>query len=241
MKKLFLCILVTSVGFCAYAQDITNQTGSNGSFLVKNSNDEVEMKLSSNVAGEASVHIGKTDHDVSTIGANIWMLDIQSSTISPHISFSAFSNNTFGPNLWFHKARGATTTITSGDELGTISFYGHDGAGWEKAAYIFAECTSVGTAVGGRIKFYTTNSGGTETKALELGDDGTATFTSLTGTYLNNQAYVVVNDAGELSAQDDPPSLAPLYEEIQKLKEENEILRAQLAELTQMLESLIHE
>ena len=78
------------------------------------------------------------------------------------------SDDGAAPAMDFTKSRGtqgSPTKVSSGDQLGVISFAGYDGAGYKDAAYIIAECDGTWTDGGdttdnpSRLVFFTTADG----------------------------------------------------------------------------------
>ncbi len=84
------------------------------------------------------------------------------------IGATAFENNaatSSGPTFSFWKSR-SYGAVQSGDELGFISFYGHDGTGIYRSAYVAGHADAApasGThTVQGRLEFYTTAVGASD-------------------------------------------------------------------------------
>lgn len=96
--------------------------------------------------------------------------------------FSRYSADATGPLLGIGKSRGATigtqTTVSSGDTLGNIVFFGNNGTTMREGARIAAISTEAfgASAYGTEIGFYTVPNGSTtRTQALLLGSDQIAT------------------------------------------------------------------
>lgn len=86
------------------------------------------------------------------------------------------SNDSSVPALGFQKSRGtlATPVMTgNGDGLGQINFYGYDGTAFLTAASINVQSEGVTTpALGGRLRFYTATSSGTNTERMRIDSVG---------------------------------------------------------------------
>ncbi len=95
------------------------------------------------------------------------------------LNAAAFENNSStssGPTFSFWKSRGYTADLNN-DELGFISFYGHDGAGIYRSSYIASHVDatpSIGThTVRGRLEFYTTGAGNSDsTERMRIDSSG---------------------------------------------------------------------
>jgi len=93
---------------------------------------------------------------------------------------AAWENNTVtssGPTFSFWKTRNYTA-LSNNDELGFISFYGHDGTGIYRSAYIASHVDATpasGThTVQGRLEFYTTPAGASDSsERMRITSSGT--------------------------------------------------------------------
>jgi hypothetical protein len=234
---------MASLAFTLQAQNIVNQWGTSGNFQIKNSGGTTEFKFTENLVHDSELHIGKTDYSIGT--ADAWMLDIQSNTFGPYVSFSSFTNNSLGPNLWFHKARGSGSAIVANDVIGHISFIGFDGTAWRGAASIKSKATALSNNnyVNGKILFTTANNSSTEVTRMIINSDGVVNITNLnkanSGWSGTTYAYVLVNTSGDLVATNTLPTMKIVTNEIEELKAKNESLESEIAELRKMVEQLI--
>jgi len=240
MKKLFTLLTIASLAFTIQAQDITHKTGTNGKMYIKNSADETEFTFESNLVNEAELKIGK---NIESIGPNVWNFEVQSKILGPYISFTALEDTPAGSQLNFRKGRVDTAikSISDDDELGAINFAGYMGSGFHTSAAITSISLENGTtSPSGNLKFWTKIAdAGSMLERMTIKADGTINIDDLKGTYSNGEAFVVVNNAGDISAQDAAPAKAPMGFQIQQLKEENIALKAEMAELRSMIEMLM--
>ncbi|HEX7676098.1 MAG TPA: hypothetical protein VF412_18120 [Bdellovibrio sp.] len=138
----------------------------------------------------AAASLGTTDsNSLTLLTNNTARITVASSgnvgigTTNPGATFhvlgsAAFENNSntvSGPNFSFWKNRAYTATQNL-DELGYISFYGHDGSSSQRAAFIVSkgDGTPSSGSVPGSLGFFTTNSGASDsTEKMHISANGT--------------------------------------------------------------------
>lgn len=89
-------------------------------------------------------------------------------------AFEKTSVDTSGPTFSFWKHRNYAATV-SGDELGFISFFGHDGTGLARSAFILGKTDGAPAAgsVPGSLGFYTTTAGSADsTEKMHISENG---------------------------------------------------------------------
>ncbi|MEA9357878.1 hypothetical protein SHI21_16730 [Bacteriovorax sp. PP10] len=89
-------------------------------------------------------------------------------------AFEKTSADTSGPTFSFWKHRNYAATV-SGDELGFISFFGHDGTGLARSAFILGKTDGAPAAgsVPGSLGFYTTTAGSADsTEKMHISANG---------------------------------------------------------------------
>ena len=215
MKRLLVFVIMTAFVFAAEAQNITKTLGSNGSFFIKSNSSNTILDISS---------------------GNFMLYNEGSSATK----FQLHNAGSLFLELEFLKAGGNAATpsiVSNNDKLGIIKALGHTGSVYGNGAEIIFQVNTAygsidGSGVPTDIHFLTSEgSNGSPVTRLTIKGDGVVNISDLAGTYGGGQAYVVVNDAGDIIAQDLPPALARVKKEIRQLKEENAALRAELAEL----------
>ncbi len=122
MKKILTLIIVAGLALTIQAQDITNTLGANGDFLIKNSNGNTVFDFTHDLVNDPELKIGE---NLNSLGTDLYMLQVQSSSIiGPLISFANFHNGSGVAMLRFQKANG-TSPIADGDLIGRINFQGY--------------------------------------------------------------------------------------------------------------------
>ncbi|WPU64940.1 tail fiber domain-containing protein [Peredibacter starrii] len=89
-------------------------------------------------------------------------------------AFESISNDSSGSTFSFWKSRNFTAT-QDGDELGFISFVGHDGSDLRRSAYILSQTEGTPTtgSASGNISFHTTSTGAADsTEKMRITADG---------------------------------------------------------------------
>jgi hypothetical protein len=89
-------------------------------------------------------------------------------------AFEKTSADSSGPTFSFWKHRNYAATV-NGDELGFISFFGHDGTGLARSAYILGKTDGAPAAgsVPGSLGFYTTSAGSADgTEKMHISENG---------------------------------------------------------------------
>ena len=87
------------------------------------------------------------------------------------------------PGFAFRKSRGSSagsfTIVANGDSVGDVYFSAADGNSWHNTAHIGAvvdDGSPADGAIGGKLKFRTSNTSGTMTEALSIDSSQDATF-----------------------------------------------------------------
>ena len=129
-------------------------------------------------ADQVSVALnGSQAANFSPSGLDLTVIDTQGRLVLANIDAS-----TSGPYFQLKKAKGTGGTpaiVQSGDELGTLYFYGYDGANYQIGAKIVASVdTNPGvTDMPGRVSIYTTPDGsGTPAERMRIDNAGATTF-----------------------------------------------------------------
>ncbi len=238
MKKLITLIIVAVLAFTTQAQDITNKLSATGSFKIIDNSDIEFFSLSHQGIG----YLG----DGSTGYAGSRTLNLLGNNGSGGLSISSYLGSGFNARsrIEFYTndgSIGSLNTATDGDPIGWLNYFGYNGSSWSQGAEITVQVD--GSVSGSNIPMsieFVTNNGTTNAIKMTIKADGTVNIADLAGSYSGGQAYVVVNDAGDLSGQDAAPSKS-LGNEIQQLKEENAALKAEMSELRKMIEVLMNE
>lgn len=139
------------------------------------------LKVTGANMGKALTMVGKVTVTQPASSATLTLLDGGTNAFTSSASIPKYSTDTTGAVFEMVKARGTgTTTIVTGDVLGDIDFYGHDGSNSLNMARIRAVSTGTiaSTRVPTALEFYTATNAAPSvlTKALTLGADQTATF-----------------------------------------------------------------
>ncbi len=161
---------------------------------------------SGTLAWASTVALGGTAQDTwadSTATPSLQVLgtDVSGSTIG----VARFVANAGNPKLFFGKSRGATigsyTIVQASDTLGSLEFFGSDGSDFSRAAMIAVtvDGTPGANVMPGRIAFYTHNSSGVLTQALDIRADQTATFAKSVSINGATYAWPTANAAGVLT------------------------------------------
>lgn len=139
------------------------------------------LKVTGANMGKALTMVGKVTVTQPASSATLTLLDGRTNAFTSSASIPKYSTDTTGAVFEMVKARGTgTTTIVTGDVLGDINFYGHDGSNSLNMARIRA--VSAGTIASTRVptalEFYTATNAAPSvlTKAMTLGTDQSATF-----------------------------------------------------------------
>lgn len=141
------------------------------------------LKVTGANMGKALTMVGKVTVTQPASSATLTLLDGGTNAFTSSASIPKYSTDTTGAVFEMVKARGTgTTTIVTGDVLGDINFYGHDGSNSLNMARIRAVSTGTiaSTRVPTALEFYTATNAAPSvlTKALTLGTDQSATFTN---------------------------------------------------------------
>ena len=239
MKKLFTLSMLCA-SFFLFSQNIENKLGANGSFLIKDFNDVNLFEFRYDAIADPELLIGRTYYEV---GEDLWNINLQTTTIGPLVSFSGFSNIPSGPQLVFHKSRGGTSGISSvdvDDEIGAVSFIAYTDS-WRTIAQISSVVRSItGGAATSDMQFSTSNATG-QTVRLTINEEGSVEIADLAGT---GTANVQVDETGKLIRAASAPAIPidnSLHRQLEHLKQENEVLRAELDELRKMVEGILEE
>lgn len=277
MKKIVLLFIATSVIITVQGQDIINSTGSGGSFLIKNSDDNLRFKVENNNGATfhyinsggyfqtkigsgttatylkfselypsndySSFMINNADSIVPTFESFPYFLIVKSGGHALKASFVSAFNGAEGPDLFLKHMRGSINspaTLQDQDFLGSIVAEGRGTQTITKGAVIqFKVNGTVGTNLPTDILFQTQESSDAadiDTR-MTIKSNGTVNIATLD---IDADAYVKVDGDGNLYSTTTSPSPS-LNNEINKLKEENAALEAEIAELRKMLEMLMAE
>ena len=171
--------------------------------------------------------------------------NLQSEGVDNLLSMITYNTTaTSGNRIWAYRARGtqsAPVNIALDDELLSIIASGKITTAFSQAAAIrFLADGTPGTGAPGRIEFQTAPSTSTTLSTrMTIDSDGVVNINNLSGTHAGGQAYVVVNDAGDLIAQETPPTGPIKNQELELLKEENRELKERLEKLELLVKELV--
>jgi hypothetical protein len=113
-------------------------------------------------------------------------------------TYSSTAADGYCPYFELHRARGSQaspTIVSSGDELGEINFYGHDGSTFTRGASIrsYVDGTPGANDMPGRLAFYTTSDGSSSpTERMRITNDGALLVNNTSGSAGNNGFIVAV-------------------------------------------------
>ncbi|QDK37867.1 tail fiber domain-containing protein [Bdellovibrio sp. NC01] len=146
------CVTATSAGMFAKGGNAF------GSAAALGTTDNYNLSfITNNTARMTILNSGNVGINTTNPGANLHV-----------VGAAAFENNTAtssGPTFSFWKNRNYAA-VNNNDELGFISFYGHDGTGTYRSSYIASHADGApasGThTVKGRLEFYTTGAGASD-------------------------------------------------------------------------------
>ena len=222
MKKLITLIIVASLALTIQAQDITNALGTNGTFYLNDENDKEVVKFNDNGVFEFK--------------------NINSSNSTQIELYNAGHNL----KLEFYKANGtpdSPTSVADGNTLGLLYFHGYTGSSYQLGAGISAYIsgTPSGANIPTALSFSTTETTSLTTR-MTIKPDGTVNIAGLYATTGGTSGHkpVYVDSSGDLVAG--TAVAAPqVSNENQQLKEEIKTLKAEVAELREMVERLMEE
>ena len=160
------------LGIADENKDVMVGSGHSGKYLsFYTGNSELDPAMRITDAGYVGIGITSPSAllDISGDGSNIGQARVR--------QYEGAASD--GPNLSLMKARGtqaSPTIVSSGDHLGTIDFWGHDGSGFETGAKILAQVDgtpSDGTDMPGKLVFQTTpNASNASLTRMTIRQDG---------------------------------------------------------------------
>ena len=131
--------------------------------------------------GNGQLHFGSTS-SVTGIGAGFFDVTIAKNSSRTFLNIAKNSSSASSGSLAFYTSRNTTvgsfTTLNNGDEIGNIQFNGDDGTSYVTSgviATVVASAPSTGV-IPTNMYFYTSNSAGVQSLALNLSTDQSASF-----------------------------------------------------------------
>lgn len=150
MKKLITFLSIVLIVGALNAQDVTVNAQN---FFVKSASGVDHFEFTTDLVADPELKIGK---EFANLGPEVWMLNIQSTRLGPYVGLVGLETSTSGPNLWFHKARGASSTtptsVVKGDQVGLLNFVAYN-SDWQEVSKITSIVTNVsGSNVEAKLK-----------------------------------------------------------------------------------------
>jgi len=223
MKKLITLFVVASLALTIQAQDITNTLGSDGNFYLKDNAGTDLIKVHDETPN--------TYFDFkSTVGYHT------------HLRLYHFGNGVL--KLEFIKSNGSQSSIealVNTNVIGSIDFLGYT----ETGATVTRTGATIEAQVSGTVNeanlptalLFKTTTTADPTTRMTIKPDGTVNIADLD---IGANAYVLVDADGDLYSSTSVPSKSSNNQN-QQLEEEIETLKAEMAELRNMIEMLMNE
>ncbi len=175
MKKLTYFFVILFIAAHAFGQEDVTVNAKN--FIVNGTDGSSHFKFTTDVLGDPEMQVGRS---IQNLGTDVFMLNLQSASFGPFISFASFTTTVSGSAVWFHKAKGVNGDVVQGDELGVINFAGFKGAAFHPVATILSRVTDPGTnSPAAEIRFSTSLADQSAQLRMTIKSNGAIHFTPM--------------------------------------------------------------